>query len=190
MGVSFQPVRGHGSTDLNQVKHGKIIECPFTGKKICLAPAYHPDLAIVHVQATDIFGNSRIFGSLCSCPEIARAAENTIVTTEQIIPNSAIDNYPNLTEIPGSAVDAVVDQPFGSTPGNCYGHYRVDTKHLHEFREIRKEFYRTGKKDRLQEYYDKYIFSVETFDDYLEEKPYPVLKDLCHLEEYQPILVD
>ncbi len=190
MGVSFLPVRNQESNIPPEVNSEIIIECPFTSKMVCLVPASHPDLSIIHVQASDRHGNSRIFGDLCNCPEIAGAAVNTIVTTEQIIPDSSFRNYPNLTGIPSSVVDAVVDQPFGSTPGICYGHYREDGKHLCEFRKIREDFCRSENRNRLQEFYDKNIFGVKTFDDYLEEKPYPVLQSLCQLDENQPLLLD
>ncbi len=190
MGVPFLPTRDHGGSDMELVNRGKMVECPFSGDNIYLVPACHPDLGIVHVQAADMHGNSRIFGALCTCPEIAQAAVNTIVTTEQIIPNSSIRNYPNLTEIPYPVVDAVVDQPFGATPGACYGHYWFDMDHIHEFRTICEDFRKTGDKEKLQAYYDKYIFDVQTFDDYLEQKPYPVLKNLCHQDGGQPILID
>ncbi|WP_457575159.1 CoA transferase subunit A [Desulfomarina sp.] len=190
MGVSFLPVRTLESNNPGQISSEIIIECPFIRQKVCLVPACHPDLSIVHVQASDRYGNSRIFGNLCNCPQIAEAGTRTIVTTEQIIPESSFHNYPNLTEIPCSAVDAVVDQPFGSTPGKCYGHYRPDRDYLHKFREIRKEFCRSNNRERLREFYNKYIFGVETFDDYLEEKPYPVLQNLCQLDEKQPLLLD
>ncbi len=190
LGVSFMPVENRDNVEPEGNNSEKTIKCPFTKKTVRLVPACHPDLSIVHVQASDKRGNSRIFGNLFSCPEIAGASANTIITTEQIIPDSSFSNFPNLTEISSSAVDTVVDQPFGSTPGSCYGHYRPDRDHLHEFRKIRFDFCRSNNREILQNFYDKYIFGVETFDDFLEEKPYPVLQKLCQLGENQPLLLD
>lgn len=190
MGVPFLPTRDHGGSDMELTNRGKMTVCPFTGENIYLVPACHPDLALVHVQASDMYGNCRIFGSHCTCPEIAQAAVNTIVTTEQVIPDSSIRNYPNLTEIPFPVVDAVVDQPFGATPGACYGNYSFDMAQIQEFRDICEDFRKTGNKEKLRVYYDKYIFSVENFDDFLEQKPYPILQELCLNDGNQPVILD
>lgn len=189
-GIPFIPTRDHGGSDMELINRGRMIQCPFTGDNVYLLPACHPDVGLVHVQAADMHGNARIFGALCTCPEIAQAATHTIMTTEQIIPNENIRTYPNLTEIPFPVVDAVVEQPFGATPGACYGHYWFDMPHFLEFRSICDEFRKTGDKDKLQAYYDTYIFGCQTFDDYLSLKPYKTLKELRLKDGLQPIIVD
>jgi glutaconate CoA-transferase, subunit A len=152
-------------------------------------PACHPDLGIVHVTAADCYGNSRIFGALCTCPEIAMAAVNTIVTTEQIIPNENIRTYPNLTEIPYATVDTLVEQPFGAYPGASYGNYWFDMEHIKKFRSICDGFRKTGNKDELKKYYDEYIFSCETFDDFLNKISYKHLRNLKAMDAGQPIIL-
>lgn len=96
MGIPFIPTRDHGGSDLELVNKGRLVNCPFTGKNIYLVPACHPDVGIIHVQGSDLFGNCRIFGPLCTCPEIALASTSTIITTEKIIPEESIRKYPNL----------------------------------------------------------------------------------------------
>ncbi len=189
-GIPFIPTRDHGGSDMELTNRGTMIQCPFSGENIYLVPACHPDVGIVHVQAADMYGNARIFGALCTCPEIAQAATHTIMTTEQIIANESIRNYPNLTEIAYPVVDAVVEQPFGTTPGACYGYYWFDMPHFFEFRSICDEFRKTGNKDKLQLYYDKYIFGCDTFDDFLAHKPYKTLKELRQRDGVQPIILD
>jgi glutaconate CoA-transferase subunit A len=49
------------------------------------------------------------------------ASANTIMTAEQIIPTENIRTYPNLTEIPFTAVDALVEQRFASYPARTTG---------------------------------------------------------------------
>ncbi|MCP4339066.1 MAG: CoA transferase subunit A [Desulfobulbaceae bacterium] len=149
-----------------------------------MAPACRPDLVLIHVQIADMYGNSQIFGDSCSsCHEIAQASVNTLVTTEQIIQNSRIPKDPNLTKIPFHVVDAVVDQPFGATPGACHGHYWFDISEIQEFADICEDFCKTGNTDNLRAYFNKYIFDVENFDDLLEQKPYPILQQLCLQDE-------
>ena len=189
-GVPFLPTRDHGGTDMELVNRGRMIQCPFTGQNVYLVPACHPDLGIVHVQAADMHGNARIFGALCTCPEIAQAAVHTIMTCEQVIPPEHIRHYPNLTEIPFPVVDAVVEQPFGATPGACYGYYWFDMPEFIEFRSICETFRKTGDKAGLQDYYDQYIFGCETFDDFLSWKPEETLHALRRKDGGQPILLD
>jgi glutaconate CoA-transferase, subunit A len=190
MGIPFIPTRDHGGSDMELLNRGKMIECPFSRENTYLVPACHPDVGIVHVPMADKHGNCRIFGALCTCPEIVQAASASIVTTEQIIPNENIRNYPNLTEIPYPAVDAVVEQPFGATPGACYGYYWFDMPHFLEFRSIGDEFRKTGNKDKLRAYYDQYIFGVDDFDGFLAKKPYKLLKELRLQDGMQPIIKD
>src|SRR5690606_2891035 len=118
-----------------------------SGKNTYLVPACYPDLGILHVSAADMYGNCRIFGAHCTCPEIAMASTYTIVTAEQIISNENIRTYPNLTEIPYSAVDAVIEQRFGCHPGNSYGFHWFDMEHILMFRSASDEFRKTGKSD-------------------------------------------
>ncbi len=190
MGIPFIPTRDHGGCDMELVNRGKMIECPFSGDNTYLVSASHPDLALVHVPVADMHGNARIFGALCTCPEIAQAATHTIMSAEQIIPNDNIRNYPNLTEIPYLCVDAVVEQPFGAYPGAVYGYNWFDMAEILAFRKTCDEFRKTGNKDALKEYFDKYIYGCETYDDYLATRDYGRLKELKQGDMVQPILID
>ena len=188
MGIPFIPVRDHGGSDMELVNRGKMIECPFTGENIYLLPSCNPDVGIVHTTAADMYGNARIFGALCTCPEISMASAYTIMTTEKIISSDTIRRYPNLTEIPYVAVDAVIEQPFGSYPGACYGYYWFDMDHLRMFRGLCDDFSKTGKKDGLKKYFDEYIFGCETYDDFLEKVAgHKKLRHLREMDGGQPI---
>ncbi|MDD4237457.1 MAG: CoA transferase subunit A [Desulfotomaculaceae bacterium] len=189
MGIPFIPVRDHGGSDMELINRGKMIECPFSGKNVYLLPACHPDVGIVHTSASDMYGNARIFGAHCTCPEIAMAATYTIMTTEKVIPTENIRSYPNLTEIPYPAVDTVTEVPFGATPGASYGNYWFDMEHLKMFRGLCEDFRKTGNKEGLKKYYDEYIFSCQTFDETLEKIGYKALKNLKDMDGGQPIIL-
>lgn len=189
-GIPFIPTRDHGGSDMELLNRGKMIKCPFTNDNIYLVPASHPDLALVHTQVSDKYGNGRMFGALCTCPEIALAAKHTIMSVEQIIPNESIRRYPNLTEIPYVAVDAVVEQPLGCYPGAAYGYYWFDMPEILAFRKTCDEFRKTGNTDEMKKYFDKYIFGCETFDDYMATRPYKTIKELKMNDQVQPILID
>ncbi len=189
MGTSFIPVRDHGGSSMQYVNKGIAIRCPFSGDNVYLLPACHPDVAIIHAQVADSYGNCRIFGQLCTCSELALAANYNIVTCETLIPNENIRRYPNLTEIPWFAVDAVVEQPWGAYPVTCWGFYWYDIEHLKEWISAGKEFRKTGKIAPLEEYLNKYIFECQTFDDCISKIPYKRLRRLIELDGHQPITV-
>lgn len=189
MGIEFLPVRDHGGADMELVNRGKMIQSPFTGKNTYLVPACYPDLGILSVTAADKHGNCRIFGAHCTCPEIAMASAHTLVTAEQIISNENIRTYPNLTEIPYTAVDAVVEQRFASYPGASYGNYWFDMEHILMFRSASEEFRKSGKPDALKKYYDEYIFGCETHDDFIAKLPYKTLKKIRDMDGGQPIIL-
>ena len=189
MGLEFLPVRDHGGADMELVNRGKMIQSPFTGKNTYLVPACYPDVGILNVTAADMHGNCRIFGAHCTCPEIAMAACHTLVTTEQLILNENIRTYPNLTEIPYTAVDAVIEQRFASYPGACYGNYWFDMEHILMFRSASEEFRKSGNKDALKKYYDEYIFGCETYDDFLSRIPYKTLKKIRDMDGGQPTIL-
>ena len=94
MGVPFVPTRNLLGTDTFEYSGSKIIECPYTGKKLALQPALYPDVAIIHVHESDVYGNCRIRGILKSDNDLARAAKRTIITCERLISNEEIRRDP------------------------------------------------------------------------------------------------
>jgi len=189
MGVPCLPVGDQGGSDMELVNRGRMAKCPFSGKNIYFVPACHPDVGLIHAQVADEYGNCRLFGPLGTDPEIALASTYTIITAEKTIPSADMRRYPNLTEIPYVAVDAVVHQPYGAYPGLTYGFYWFDMEHRMMFRNIADEFRLTGRKDKLKEYYDKYIFSCETFDDYMSKIPYCDIRKAEDLDGGQPVIL-
>ncbi len=187
-GVPFFPTLDQGGIDLEGFNRGTKMKCPFSGDDISVVPACRPDVGIVHVQAADKSGNARIFGPLCTCPEIARAATHTIMSVDQIIPNEKIRAFPNVTDIPSLLVDELVEQPFGATPGASYGHYWFDMSHYFDFWNMCDDFYRTGNKDRLQDYYDRNIMGCETFEDFLSLKSPETLQEIIRKDGSQPLI--
>ncbi|MEK7378597.1 MAG: CoA-transferase, partial [Candidatus Binatota bacterium] len=138
--------------------------CPFTGDKLALVPALNPDVAIIHVQKADPYGNARITGFPFMDKDIALAADRVILTTEQIIDNSEIRRTPDRTDIPFFCVDAVVEAPYGCLPHECYGVYEPDFNHMDMYVKLMME----KSVDGVKEYLDKYFYGPETFEDYLD----------------------
>ena len=182
MGLPFIPTRSPLGSDIPRANRSKVMECPFTGQPVMLLPASHPNVAIIHVQEADVYGNCRIQGPLYTCPEIAMAAAYTIVTCERIIEHQDMVQHSNRVSIPFFSVDAVCEVPKGGYPGNVHGCYYFDEDHIKDFL-ARCEAFRQEEIKELIEYYKKYIFEVEDTDGFISQIPYKRLK---HIEKIEP----
>src|SRR5205814_4605374 len=134
MGVPFLPMRSMmGSDVIGQLLETRQIDCLFTGEKLVLVPALNPDVALIHVQRCDAYGNAQIDGLPFMDIDLAMAANRVILTSERIVSNDQIRRAPDQTRIPFLAVDAVVEVPFGSAPHECYGVYEPMMIHLETY---------------------------------------------------------
>lgn len=163
-GLPFMPVTAAVlASDL--AKHSdvfKTIDCPFTGKKICLVKAINPDIAIVHAQRADREGNTQMWGIVGSNREIAMASEHVIVSVEEIVDSEIVRRDPNRTVIPGFHVDAVVEEPWGAHPSYSQGYYDRDNQYYMDYENI----------TRTQEGHDKFlqewVFGISDRKEYLK----------------------
>jgi glutaconate CoA-transferase subunit A len=96
MGVPFLPIRSMlGSDVLRERPEAKQMECPFTGEKVLLVPALNPDVALIHVQRCDAYGNAQIDGLQFMDIDLALAANRVILTTERVVSNDQIRRAPD-----------------------------------------------------------------------------------------------
>jgi glutaconate CoA-transferase, subunit A len=165
MGVPFLPMRSMiGSDVIGQLPETRLIDCPFTGEKLVLAPALNPDIALIHVQRCDAYGNAQIDGLPFMDVDLAMAANRVLLTTERIVSNDQIRRTPDQTKIPFMAVDAVVEVPFGSAPHECYGLYEPLFNHLDGYAErIRRD-----PEESIRAYLDHYFYGPKSWTDYLD----------------------
>jgi len=131
-GIPFIPVRSFGGTDGFDYSGAKLIRDPYTGQPTVIIPALNPDVAIIHVQQADKFGNARVFGTGISDVPAALASRKVIISAEEIIDTEVIRSNPGLTKIPYWCVDAVIDAPFGGYPGTVPGYYSSDVPGIME----------------------------------------------------------
>lgn len=169
MGLPFIPTRGPLGGDIGNASRTKVIDCPFTGRPIALLPASNPNVAIIHVQAADMYGNCIIRGTDATCPEIAMASAHTIVTCEQLVSHDLVVGSPKEVMIPFPAVDAVVEVPFGAYPTACRRHYYFNALHIGDFHSRVAAMCKGGSADALKEWYDENIFGVTEFQEYIEK---------------------
>lgn len=163
MGIPFMPIRSMLGTDTFKYSAAKEILCPFTGKKLLAVPALHPDVAVIHVHRADIYGNCQIDGIIVDDDNIAKASKRLIITTEKIVSNDEIRSNPNRTLIPYWCVDAVIEVPYGSYPGNMAGEYYSDEEHIGEWLSAEAD------ETKFKEFIDKFIYSCKDFNEYLEK---------------------
>jgi glutaconate CoA-transferase subunit A len=130
MGMPFLPTASLLGSDLLERTSAQEMRCPFTGELVVAVPALVPDVALIHVQTVDPSGNAQIDGPAYMDVEFARAAKTVIVSAEEVVPHEAIVRQADHTKIPGFAVDAVVEVPFGSYPHECHGRYEADFDHF------------------------------------------------------------
>jgi len=162
-GVSFGILRSILGTDTFKMSGAKVVECPFTGKKYAAVPACWPDVAAIHVHEADMYGNAVIRGISVADLELARAAKRLIITTEKLVHNAAIRENPTATSIPFYLVDAVVEVPYGSYPGNMPYLYFSDEEHLAAWMKAEKD------PEVFAQFLDTYIYSCSNFQEYLEK---------------------
>jgi glutaconate CoA-transferase subunit A len=175
-GVSYGLTRSMLGTDTFKRSAAKVVECPFTGKRFCAVPAIWPDVAAIHVHVADMYGNSVIRGISIADLELARAAKRLIITTERLVNNAVIRDDPTATSIPFFMVDAVVEVPYGSYPGNMPYLYFSDEEHLAEWMRVEKD------PEEFERFLDRYIYGVGSFEEYLE-----LCGGLKRIEELQRI---
>jgi glutaconate CoA-transferase subunit A len=164
MGVPFMPIRSMlGSDVLKQRHEPKEIDCPFTGERLLLVPALNPDVALIHVQRCDPYGNAQIDGLQFMDIDLAMAANRVILTSERIVSNDQIRRAPDQTKIPFFCVDAVVEVPYGSAPHECYGAYEPMMRHMEAYVAQVNGDPIGGMKD----YLERYVYGPESWTEFL-----------------------
>lgn len=140
----------------------KRITDPFTGDVCYAVPALQPDVAVIHVQECDAYGNARQLGGNHMENIIAKAAKHVIITCEQVRPIEETRAQPTRTTIPGIIVNSVVELPYGAHPGACPARYSYDRPHLEMYAELAKE-------GRTDEYLRDFVFGPRDHAAYLDK---------------------
>ena len=164
MGVPFMPTRVMLGSDLTTIRpETKQIDCPFTGEKLLLVPALNPDVALIHVQRCDAYGNAQMDGLQFMDIDLAMAANRVIMTTERIVSNDQIRRAPDQTKIPFFCVDAVVEVPYGSAPHECYGIYEPMMGHMHKY----VAQVNADPVEGMKKYLDECVYGPQSWNEFL-----------------------
>jgi glutaconate CoA-transferase subunit A len=128
--LPFLPVRTMIGTDLLNVGNPAlvVIPDPFGGPPVVACQALSPDVAILHAHRADQFGNVGIdpMPTTATITTMPRASRRVIVTAERIVPTDELRQAPDRTILPGFAVDAVVEAPYGAHPTSLFPRYDYD----------------------------------------------------------------
>ncbi len=154
-GLPFIPMNQNAAEDLEHANpQYKRIKDPYGGKDVVVVPALNPDVAIVHVQRADQFGNSQIWGILGEQKEAAFAAEKVIITAEEIVDEEVIRSDPNRTLIPGFIVDAVCHVPYCAHPSYTQGYYDRDNSFYLQWDKISES------PEEVKRYMDEWVYGI------------------------------
>ena len=162
MGVPFLPMRSMLGSDTLKYSAAKVVKDPFTGDSIGLVPALILDAGFIHVHRADKYGNAQIDGINGFASEMARACKRLIISTEQIVDSEVIRSHPNRTVIPYFLVDAVVEAPFGSHPGEMCYLYKRDEAMIKDWVKAAED------PVTARAYLDRYVYGVKNHQEYLD----------------------
>ncbi len=163
MGVSFMPTRTALGSDLFKTNPGlKTITCPFTAEHLTAVAAINPDVAIVHVQRADEFGNANIWGNLGVTRDACLASRRVIFTAEEIVSPDFISADPNRVITPSFRVHAVVHFPWGAHPSPVPGYYNRDHQAFIDYRNESKTVQLFAK------WQNRWVDPIHSHHDYME----------------------
>lgn len=188
MGLSFIPARFMLATDTFNYSGAKEIVCPFTNKKYCALPALYPDVAIIHVNKCDQYGNAFIKGMVIADDDAAAASRRVIISAEEIVDEEFFLSDPDKTVIPYYCVDAVVESRMGSYPCEMPGLYWFDESFIADYI---KSTYDLAK---LEEHLAKYYYETSGWEEYLQNaagaEKLAQLKKIARHKEKPPLAKD
>ncbi|QTA91556.1 CoA transferase subunit A [Desulfonema magnum] len=162
MGVPFMPARTALGSDLFKTNTSlKVISCPFTGDTLAAVAAINPDVAIIHVQRADEYGNAHAWGNLGITREACMASRHVIITAEEIVSPDVITSDPNRVITPGFRVSAVVHAPWGAHPSPVPGYYNRDHQGFIDYRTASKT------SETFADWQARWVDAVHSSDDYL-----------------------
>lgn len=143
---------------------GTELESPFSGPPVIAVPAARPDIALIHAQRADEFGNvRRRWPNRTDDIDhiIAASAHRVIVSVEQLDEHEEIVRHRDEVIIPGHHVTAVCLLPQGAHPTGCDGYYDPAPDHLAQYAQASRT------PEGVVEYLDAFVRGV-SHEEYLK----------------------
>ncbi len=164
-GLPFLPWQGGVGTDLPRINPDLVeFSDPIDGRTLLAVPAIPLDVALIHAEQADVYGNVQFAGPGHADPLLAAAAEHVIVQVERVVGNDVIRRDPPATRRWRSTT--VVPAVWGSHPYASAG-IEADAEHL---RELARAGRAAGKGDpgAIDSYLERHVRDAATHADYLE----------------------
>jgi glutaconate CoA-transferase subunit A len=164
MGVSFVPTLTALGSDLFKTNPNlKKMVCPFTGDPLTAVAAIRPDVAVVHVQRSDEYGNAHAWGNLGVTRDACLASRDVILTAEEIVSPDIISRDPNRVFTPGFRVKAVAHCPWGGHPSPVPGYYNRDHQMFIDYRNQSKT------PGLFTDWRKRWVDNIHSYQEYLDQ---------------------
>lgn len=145
----------------------QFLDDPFFGSgQQVLVPAPKIDFSVLSVQQVGEEGTVRVSGQHYADPEVARAADVTIVIAEEIVPEDYLRRQADANTIASFEVDYIVECPWNAHPSGMFGRYDVDGDFLRDF------YKRTRTQEGYDEWAREWVFDLDHHA-YLEKLGWP-----------------
>ena len=162
LGIPFIPTRTALGSDLFKTNPNlKTIRCPFSDDCLTAVAAINPDIAIVHVQRADEYGNAHAWGNLGVTRDACLASRHIVITAEEIVSPEVISRDSNRVITPGFRVSAVAHVPWGGHPSAVPGYYNRDHQAFLDYREDNKS------SQSFLSWQERWVDGVHTHADYI-----------------------
>lgn len=163
LGVPYLPTQTLLGSDIFEESDLFLEETdPFSGEQVALVPAISPDWTIVHAQRASPEGDVHLWGNTGIVDPAVGAAENVLVTAEEIVDPGVIKSDPSRVAITREQVTSVVECPFGAHPSPVAGHYNRDNEYYLEYSR------RTETDEEFEAWADEWVYSVENREAYAD----------------------
>ncbi len=173
-GLPFWPLRSYKGSNIPDVNSViRTVKCPFTQEELVAVPALRPDVAIIHCQRADCYGNAQVWGITGTQKETAFAAKRVIIVAEEIVDNLVIRSDPNRTLIPNIVVDFVVHEPWGAHPSYAQGYYDRDNEFYLKWDLLSRDTV------KLSHYLAEFVYGVKDRNQYIKKMGSGLLDQLA-----------
>lgn len=157
--LPFGLFRGYGGNDIPQHNPNiKFVTCPFTGERLAASAAVRPKTTIIHAQQADRQGNVLLWGIVGVQKEIALAADQVIVTVEEIV--DELKAPPNACVLPSWVVTAVACVPGGAHPSYAQDYYDRDNRFYQAWDAISRS------REAFQAWMQRHVLDTRDFEEF------------------------
>jgi glutaconate CoA-transferase subunit A len=164
-GLPFLPWRGGVGTDLPRINPDLVeFADPIDGQPLLAVPAIPLDVALIHAERADRYGNVQFAGPAHADPLLAAAAERVVVQVERVVGNDEIRRDPPATR--RWRTTTVVPALWGTHPYAAAG-VEADSAHLRELARVGRAAAK-GDRTGIDEYLRRHVRDAVTHVDYLE----------------------